>query len=240
MREKSKAFQFKQFAIAHDRCAMKVGTDGVLVGAWCSAEGKARILDVGTGSGLIALMVAQRSKAQIVGIEIDHDAAQQAHENAKASPFAPRITIIEASLQRFQDTLVTSATFDLIVSNPPYFTDSLKAPSAQRSTARHTDSLSFDELVAAASALLSPSGVLSVILPTEAFEGFATIATAHRLHLNRITHVRPTPSSPPRRILMEWSPTPQPLLSNELIIETDRHRYSESYNSLTAAFYLKG
>ena len=141
---RGKGFTFKQFHIDHSRCAMKVGTDGTLIGAWFSADcNNSRILDIGTGTGLIAIMAAQRfSGAQVVGIDIDSDCIEQANENVAASPWCDRISIIHSALQEF----TSSEGFDAIVSNPPYFVDSLLSPDEKRSTARHANTLSFNDL----------------------------------------------------------------------------------------------
>ena len=138
-------FQFKQFTIRHDKCAMKVGTDGVLLGAWAGTESCSRILDVGTGTGLIALMLAQRSKAVVDAIDIDADACLQAQENAESSLFAGRINVFHSDLADFAQA--STHLYGLIVSNPPYFVDSLKCPNLQRNTARHTDTLTLEDLL---------------------------------------------------------------------------------------------
>ena len=160
-------FRFKQFEIEQDRCAMKVGTDGVLLGAW--AQGGCRILDIGSGTGLISLMMAQRfPEAEVVGIDMDVDACGQARENVMASPFRDRVEIVCCRLQDFGAIGV----FDAIVSNPPFFVDSLKNPDSKRTMARHTDSLPFRDLFAGVKRLLSDEGVFSAIIPAEVVEQF--------------------------------------------------------------------
>ena len=156
-------FQFKQFTIRHDKCAMKVGTDGVLLGAWAGTESCSRILDVGTGTGLIALMLAQRSKAVVDAIDIDADACLQAQENAESSLFAGRINVFHSDLVDFAQA--STHLYDLIVSNPPYFVDSLKCPNLQRNTARHTDTLTLEDLLQYSRKLLAPQGRIALILP---------------------------------------------------------------------------
>ena len=160
---RGKGFTFKQFYIDHSRCAMKVGTDGTLIGAWFSANcNNCRILDIGTGTGLIAIMAAQRfSDAQIIGIDIDSDCIEQARENVAASPWSERISIIHSALQEF----TSSKGFDVIISNPPYFVDSLLSPDDKRSTARHTTSLSFSDLFDGVERLLAQDGTFALILP---------------------------------------------------------------------------
>ena len=162
-------FQFKQFTIYHNKCAMKVGTDGVLLGAWADVSGVTRALDVGTGTGLIALMLAQRSESlQLAAIDIDEGAVLQATENVAASPWGERIGVEQADFVSF----VPAKPYELIVSNPPYFQDSLKSPNDSRTAARHTDSLGFDQLVAKASELLAADGRFCVVIPTDAMAYF--------------------------------------------------------------------
>lgn len=152
-------FQFKQFTVWHDKCAMKVGTDGVLLGAWTPVESSARILDIGTGTGLVALMLAQRCSASVIALEIDETAAQQAAENITRSPWGNRIEVVCQDFRLYSNKN-NSLKYDTIVSNPPYFTDSLKCPDSQRNTARHNDNLSYEELLKGVSNLLSPMVLL--------------------------------------------------------------------------------
>ena len=170
----TEAFQFKQFTIRHDRCAMKVGTDGVLLGAWANAKGKQRILDIGTGSGLIALMLAQRTDAMITGIEIDPASATQAQENAAASPWADRLQIVATDIAGY----TSYQAFDLIVSNPPFFNEMLLPPGAARSQARHTQALTFEALLFHVQRLLSPEGSFCAILPATALTHFSRRRTS--------------------------------------------------------------
>ena len=157
-------FAFKQFTVRHDRCAMKVGTDGVLLGAWTDLSHSRRILDIGTGTGLIALMLAQRCMdARITAIDLDSAAVEQAQENIQASPWKDRIEALQQDICTYHP----NGTFDTIVSNPPYFIDSLKCPDGQRSTARHTDTLDADRLIGKVSELLTSDGRFSIILPAE-------------------------------------------------------------------------
>lgn len=155
-------FRFKQFAVRQDRCPMKVGTDGVLLGAWAEVRpGDRRMLDVGTGTGLIALMLAQRSAAWITAVDIDVECATQAAENFAASPWADRLDAVSVAVQRYDPV----EKFDLIVSNPPYYVDSLLSPDEGRNTARHAAGLPFGELAAAVVRLLSPGGRFALVLP---------------------------------------------------------------------------
>ena len=156
-------FTFKQFTIHQDACAMKVGTDGVLLGAWCPVEHAVRVLDIGTGTGLIALMIAQRApKALIEAVELDEKAAEQARYNVSLTPFDERVKVFTSSIQVFAET--NQGVYDVIVCNPPYFVDSLKSPNNSRTQARHTDTLTHDDLLLVANKLLSEQGTLNVIL----------------------------------------------------------------------------
>lgn len=243
-------FRFKQFTVWHDRCAMKVGTDGVLLGAWCPLPSQVctyvRVLDVGTGSGLIALMIAQRLQQQeqafnILGIDIDNEAVEQSRINFAQSPWAASLT---SQAGRFQD-LQSEQAFDLIVSNPPYFQDSLKNPNAQRATARHTDTLSFAELIQHAARLLKKDGTLALVLPYEAKGEILSLARTHGLHPTHITHVHSKPGKPAKRLLVALSPTSnseasntQYPIPNTLHIESENSPRSKEYAELAKDFYL--
>lgn len=232
-------FQFKQFIIRHDKCAMKVGTDGVLLGAWANTGLCRSILDIGTGTGLIALMLAQRSTALIDAIDIDADAYTQAVENATDSPFAGRIRVVHTTLADY--TAGCQTRYDLIVSNPPYFSDSLKCPNGKRSIARHTDTLPLPELIKDCCQLLAPNGRIALVLPSDQSERLLSMAGQNNLYLCRRTDVLPLPNTSPRRMLIELASNqtiPSPV-TNSLVIETARHQYSEEYKALTRDFYLK-
>jgi len=229
-------FAFKQFTVRHDRCAMKVGTDGVLLGAWTDLSHSRRILDIGTGTGLIALMLAQRCMdARITAIDLDSAAVEQAQENIQASPWKDRIEALQQDICTYHP----NGTFDTIVSNPPYFIDSLKCPDGQRSTARHTDTLDADRLIGKVSELLTSDGRFSIILPAEQTEDLIRVAGEKGLHPSRQTWVITRPGLSPKRILMEFRKTPVTLQPDELVIELERHVYSEEYIALTKEFYLK-
>lgn len=231
-------FIFKQFTIRHDKCAMKVGTDGVLLGAWAHTGSAKRILDVGTGTGLIALMLAQRTVAKIDAIDIDESASQQAEENIEASPFHRQIHIFHASLEDYQAS--TDQRYDLIVSNPPYFSQSLKSPDEKRSKARHDDSLSLEELIMGCTKMLNTDGRIALILPVEQEERLTAVAQENLLYKIRQTNVIPVMGDQVKRILIELSPTPVPGFSVEdLTIEIERHHYTKEYQSLTRDYYLK-
>ena len=232
-------FQFKQFTIRHDKCAMKVGTDGVLLGAWTGIESCNRILDIGTGTGLIAMMLAQRSKAVIDAIDIDAEACLQAQENAESSPFAERIKIRHSALSDFAQT--DTGLYDLIVSNPPYFVDSLKCPDQKRNTARHTDTLTLEDLLQDSRKLLAPQGRIALILPYDQKERLTDCIRTQNLFLSKETSVIPVPGAEPKRLLAELTAEPPvfPTFSSQLTIVIARHQYTDEYVSLTKDFYLK-
>ncbi|MDR1610320.1 MAG: methyltransferase [Candidatus Symbiothrix sp.] len=227
-------FQFKQFTVYHDLCAMKVGTDGVLLGAWADCTQAKTALDIGTGSGLIALMLAQRSGAPIHAIDIDENACEQAKINFENSPFSSLLIVEKAAFQHWE----TSLRFDLIVSNPPYFSDSLKSPNAQRNFARHNDSLFFADLIGKSLSLMNPGGKLAVILPFDGFGDFHTLALENRLFLCRKTLVSSLPHKPVKRVLLEYSNQEADYKENILLIEQSPKIYSEEYIALTKDFYL--
>ncbi len=230
-------FRFKLFTVWHDHCAMKVGTDGVLLGAWAQQKHARTILDIGTGSGLIALMLAQRfQEAEITGIDIDPSAAKQASDNFRLSPWSHRLHARCIDLHTFS---LEDGHFDLIVSNPPYFSASLKNPNQQRATARHNDSLPHDMLLSCSSRLLKEDGQLCVILPADQANSFLHTAKQFSLHTHHIVWVHPTPQSEPKRVLLALGKDNAAPLTEHFIIESGgRHQYSEEYKQLTAAFYL--
>lgn len=231
-------FTFKQFHIDHSRCAMKVGTDGVLIGAWCRLPSSGRILDIGTGTGLIAVMAAQRaSGCMVTGIDIDAECVAQARDNAASSPWGGRIGIEQCALQEFFPT----HRFDAIVSNPPYFEESLLPPDARRTAARHTRSLTYAELVDGVVRLLDADGCFSLILPAAESERF--LSAAHGvLFLTRRCDVRTTLGSGVRRVMMEFAvsvPKLLPHIESLSIEDGGPMRYSGEYRALTRDFYLK-
>jgi len=216
---------------------MKVGTDGVLLGAWVNVSGD-NILDIGTGTGLISLMMAQRNeKAVIDAIDIDSDAVSQAKDNIENSPFGNRINSWNASLQEFSSK--AEKRYDVIVSNPPFFVQSLKSPNKERSLARHTDSLPVADLIGLSASLLSQAGRISFIYPFDYKEELIKLAEQYKLSVSRITNVFPTPDSVPKRILIELSKEEVTPIENDLIIEKARHVYSDGFTALLKDFYLK-
>ncbi len=232
-------FQFKQFCVQHDRCAMKVNTDAVLLGAWAAATDPRRILDIGTGSGVIALMLAQRFPESIVqAVEIDESASLQAADNFRTSPWSNRLEVITDSITRFQAT----SPYDLIVSNPPFFHDLTTTCSLPRNRARHSVSLGYQELISAVERLLSPQGFFSVILPCSSVERFRALAMQQNLFCHRRCDIQAISSKLPTRSLLEFRQQPPDILhpAANLIVRSDQHReYSAEYVELTRDFYLK-
>lgn len=258
-------FRFKQFEIEQDRCAMKVGTDGVLLGAW--AQGGRRILDIGSGTGLISLMMAQRfPEAEVVGIDMDADACGQARENVMASPFRDRVEIECCRLQDFggagvsktaealetaeglkvdggaseaAEGLNAAGVFDAIVSNPPFFVDSLKNPDSKRTMARHTDSLPFRDLFAGVKRLLSDDGIFSAIVPVEVVEQFVAESCILGFYLIRKCGVKTVERKQPKRFMLSFakhriSPYEECV---EMMMDSQGNR-SEWYRKITEEFYL--
>ncbi|MEX0998270.1 MAG: methyltransferase [Flavobacteriaceae bacterium] len=236
------SFQFKQFTIEQDRCAMKVGTDGVLLGAWTSLKNNPQsILDIGAGTGLVGLMLAQRSDAeQIDAIEIDEDAYEQCVENFENSPWANRLFCFHASLDEFADE-PEDEKYDLIVSNPPYFLPNERETDIpeNRKKARFYDSLPFEDLVNYASQLLSEVGELAVVIPFAEEERFLALAKQFGLFPHHITRVRGTETAPVKRSLLQFSFTKQNTEENELVLEISRHQYTNEFKALVEDFYLK-
>ena len=236
-------FRFKQFEIQQERCAMKVGTDGVLLGAW--AEGGKRILDIGSGTGLISLMMAQRfPEAQVLGIDIDPDACEQARENVAASPFHDRVVVGCCALQelgvRSEELGVRSEeTFDAIVSNPPFFVNSMKNPDSKRSLARHSDSLPFSELMKGVKRWLSAEGVFSAIVPAEVVEQFAAEAYCSGLYLCCKCGVKTVERKQPKRYLLAFAKKRKGALVEDIKTMTDSQGNRSSwYAKITEEFYL--
>ena len=230
-------FQFRQFFVGQQHCAMKVGTDGVLLGAW--ATGGHHILDIGTGTGVVALMMAQRfPSADIDAIEVDHDAAEQATDNVRQSPFASRVTVMHTALQNYHP----SAPYDSIVCNPPYFLNSLKAPEASRSLARHAgdDSLTFRDIFVFAKVNTTDTGVVNVVVPTLSQEALETEAYLLGFRKKRELLLRTTPRKPLSRVLVTFSRSSHSPAerSEQCLMNADGSR-SAWYQQLTADFYVK-
>jgi tRNA1Val (adenine37-N6)-methyltransferase len=229
-------FSFKQFTIHQDKAAFKVGTDGVLLGATADINGAIRILDIGTGTGLIAIMLAQRCDAKIVAIEPDYDSYIQCCENVSRSRWKERITVEHTALQNF----IHADKFDLIITNPPFFTDSLKNPDPRKSASRHNDTLSDKELLEGASRLMAEGGKLQVILPYAEGNIFIAEASQYGFYCNNILKIRPLPASEIRRMILTFSK--QRLIPTEKFLTIEhgsRHDFTEDYKNLTKDFYLK-
>lgn len=227
-------FRFRQFTIRQEHCAMKVGTDGTLLGAW--ARGGRRILDIGTGTGLIAIMMAQRNpEASVVGIDIQGDAVIQACENVAESPFCSRISILDADIRTFH---YQDLQYDAIVSNPPYFVSSLECPDNQRTLARHTSSMSYRELMQAVNRLMTEDGEFSIVIPFDCKPLLEQEAHLAGLFKVRECAVRTTPQKPPRRYLMAFRKHTGELELSEGVIQDAPNIRSHWYHELTKDFYL--
>ncbi|MBP1637836.1 MAG: Methyltransferase type 11 [Bacteroidetes bacterium] len=230
-------FKFKQFTIFHDKCAMKVGADGVTLGAWTDVAETENLLDVGTGSGLIALMLAQRCNAQITMIDIDNECVTQATENAEHSPWKDRISAIHSSFQDFAEK--STQEFDLIVCNPPFFINSLQSPSETRTTARHNNTLSQADLISCSKKLLSDTGRLCLILPISEGNQFLLLAKKSGLFCSKKTSVFPNYEKAAKRLLLEFKKTNVPCTESNLTIEQERNIYTPEYAEFVKIFYLK-
>ena len=237
-------FTFKQFQVNQDRCAMKIGTDGVLLGAWTPLiNNPYNVLDIGAGTGILSLMLAQRSNAApnnvgiIDAIEIDEDAYEQCVENFEASPWGDKLFCFHAGLDEFVDE--PEDEYDLIISNPPFYTDDYKSDNTSRDLARFEDALPFEELIEAAALLLSDNGIFSVIIPYKEEERFVAMCKELDLFPLKITRVKGTPTSEIKRSLLAFCRMEQTPLIDELVIEISRHNYTPEYIELTKEFYLK-
>ena len=232
----SRGFTFKQFHISHDRCGMKVGTDGILLGAWAPVAVARRMLDIGSGSGLVALMLAQRTVAdvEIVGLELDAAAVRQAIENVAASPWPSKVLIEQGAIQDYQ-----AASFDLIVSNPPYFEAGQAFDCAARGQARHTASLSVAELFMHAKRLLVPEGRLALVLPRQALAMALQEAELNDLHLAERQDVYTKEGKDAQRFLLLFSSVKCCEITEKLIINTENGGLGDKYVDLVRPFYLK-
>lgn len=230
-------FHFKQFSVAHDRCVHKVGTDAVLLGAWVNVGGARRILDAGTGSGVIALMLAQRTANDVAidAVEIDSTDAAQATENVNASPWPEKISVHHQPIQEFQP----GASYDLVVSNPPYFVNSHLPEEQRRARARHTEHLTFDLLLTTATSLMKKTSRLAVVLPPVEGEQFSTLAAAKGLYVVRRCAFRSRAHKAVERLLIEFAFQQQETVEESLTLYAEGDTWSDDYRALTADFYLR-
>lgn len=237
-----KPFQFKEFTIHQDKTAMKVGTDAVLLGSWCSLKNKPNtILDIGTGTGIISLMLAQRSSAiAIDAVEIDENAYEQTVENFEKSNWGDRLFCYHASFNDFvAQMLEEEEKYELIISNPPFYTNKFETEDNARNKARFTSSLSFEDLASGVSKLLFENGIFATILPYREEVNFIKIAEKNNFFVNRVCRIRGNSTSNIKRSLLEFSFLKSDIKEEELIIETSRNRYTDDYINLTKNFYLK-
>jgi len=232
-------FKFKQFTIRQDKCAMKIGTDGVLLGAWANLEHDPNsILDIGAGTGVIALMIAQRCDSKVIdAMEIDDRAYEQCVDNFENSPWSDRLFCYHASIEEFANEV--DEKYDLIISNPPFYSDDFKSQNKQRDLARFSDAMPFEHFIESISKLLSDDGRFSVIIPFKEEESFIALALDVNLFANSILRVKGNSASAIKRSLIAFSFKEQKVKTEELIIETSRHKYTQDYINLTKDFYLK-
>ena len=231
-------FHFKQFSVRHDRCAMKVGTDAVLLGAWVDVSGVENVLDVGTGCGVIALMAAQRTtdSVKIESVEIEKSAADQASENFRNSPWSSRIVVHQLAAQDY----FPAVRFDLIVTNPPYFNKSLEPPDKVRHQVRHTASLSYEQLLSTVTRLLTSQGRFDVILPYQEGIIFSELAVRHGLFCKRRYQFRTRKEKALERTLLEFTTHACNVDEGEILLYENDLEWSTSYRSLISDFYTKG
>ena len=236
---REKVFRFKQFQVVNDKTAMKVGTDGVLLGAWCNVASAHRVLDVGTGCGVIALMVAQRnSEARIDAVEIDKDSADEAAMNFSCSPWARRLRVAHCDFNEFALRDVVGK-YNLIVSNPPFFTNGILPPEASRMSARHTQNLTYGQLLNNAGKLLADGGKIALITPSDNIKEIIEECVFNNLNISRKVNVMSVASLPPKRVLWELVNYPCSMHESELVIETSPGVFSDEYIALCKDFYLK-
>ncbi|WP_204344932.1 tRNA1(Val) (adenine(37)-N6)-methyltransferase [Psychroserpens algicola] len=235
----NKPFQFKQFTVNQDQCAMKIGTDGVLLGAWTSVEQHPfSILDIGAGTGVLSLMLAQRSHAEVIeALEIDDSAYEQCVDNFEQSPWNDRLFCYHASLEEFAEEIEDQ--YDVIICNPPFYSETFKTKSKQRDLARFQDAMPFEHLIESVAVLLSESGLFSVVIPFSEEQQFIAMASNAGLFPKRITRVKGSPASELKRSLIEFTYSKTEVETSELIIETERHHYTKDYIELTKDFYMK-
>ena len=233
-------FKFKQFTLNQDRCAMKIGTDAVLLGAWCPIDNTPKsILDIGAGTGVLALMLAQRTNAdQIDALEIDEQAYEQCVENFEGSAWADKLFCYHAGLDEFVDE--PEDEYDLIISNPPFYSEDFKTENEQRDLARFQDAMPFEDLIEAADLLLSENGLFAVVIPYKEEERFIDLCAEYELYPVKATRVKGSHKTPIVRTLLAFKRFELSVLTaDELVVEINRHEYTDDYINLTQDFYLK-
>lgn len=238
IKRKTEPFRFKQFEIVQEGCPMKVGTDGILLGAWAGTSGVKSVLDIGTGTGLIAIMMAQRTEndVQIDAVEIDAESSKQARDNMASAPWHQRLNCLESSIQDYAK--LTNQRYDLIVSNPPFFSGGTISQNQDKNSVRHTVKLPHGDLLSAARKLMNEQGRLAIILPYIEGLRFKEMATSYHLYCRRLTEVRTKAGKDIERLLMEFELSPGELVEDELIIQGAGHNeWTERYTTLTRAFY---
>lgn len=237
----NKPFRFKQFSIDQDRCAMKIGTDGVLLGAWSSLDHYPdSILDIGTGTGLIALMLAQKSGAGLIdALEIEENAYEQAVENFEKSDWGDRLFCYHAAWDEFVEEMQDEDKYDLIISNPPFYSEDYKSGNENRDKARFADALPLEELIEGASLLLSENGHFDIIIPNAEEVKAIKIAERYQLFPEKITRVKGTNDAPVKRSLISFGRNNTNPDIEELTLEISRHNYTEEFKELVKDFYLK-
>jgi tRNA1Val (adenine37-N6)-methyltransferase len=230
-------FAFKEFSLSDNKCAMKIGTDGVLLGGFAANFFAGRVLDIGTGCGLIALMIAQKNRALIHAVEIDKEAADQARENFSNSLWQNRLKVFHVALQEFVPP--NNARYDLIVSNPPFFRNSLKNPDYSRSLARHNDLLSYSDLFVYSSPLLSPAGRIIIIVPYDQEEEVCRIAATQNIFLQNKLIIKPSLTKPPKRVILEFTfqKNNSPNQKNFIIESGERHQFTDDYIGLLKDYH---
>ncbi|WP_299124971.1 methyltransferase [uncultured Tenacibaculum sp.] len=237
-----KPFKFKEFTVDQDKTAMKIGTDAVLLGAWCNlGEFPDAILDIGSGTGVISLMLAQRSDAMTIdAVEIDEGAYEQTVENFEQSDWGDRLFCYSATFNDFAEEMAEEEeVYDVIVSNPPFYTDDFETKDEARNKARFTSSLTFEDLLAGVSKILSTNGLFSVIIPFKEEKSFVQLAKENELFVQRVCRVKGNETSEIKRSMLTFSFQEQEVKEEELIIEKERHQYTDAYIELTKDFYLK-
>ena len=229
-------FRFKQFTINQENCAMKIGTDSILLGAWANCYNNSYILDIGTGTGILALMLAQKNNKNIFAIDIDESAVNQAKENISNSPWSSEIKVFHSPLQEYKPQIEN---INYIITNPPYFSKSLKSPLENRTTARHTYSLTHKNIIEFCKNYLSVKGKFAIVLPVADGENFIKQSAKINLFCLRKCFVKPNPAKNPHRLLLEFSSSKQITQESEIVIENGtRHHYTDEYKKLTKEFYL--